>query len=645
MYPIKQSASLTIAMFASDTNGNGVTGLVDGGFTKRISKGGGAYGAMTVTITEMENGWYSFPLSASHSDTLGVLSLSFSHALCQRINLQYRVEARTLDDLEYFNRTGFCQAGSTINKVKLDSAASATNHIYDDSLFEIVEGTGLGQVGRRLWNYDGTTKFADIAPAFFVVPDTTTKYALKDIGRARAASEFGLVTEQIVTMASGENQFHGTVIVGGKIFVSSYTAPAKVIRFNNPSNDLSDYTVFTYASDGFHDNSLSITYSDVTRKLYVTFAHASRTTISEIDPVTLASPTDVISDTSTPFGQNTAIALGNYLYIATGPSGTPGKVWKYNLPGFTLADSVTLSAGLENPHGISTDGTAIFITGAYATATNGGWVAKFIPSQFPVYTSNIFSTSGHDYPSDQHALLNGYLFVAMEFSTDDMVKINIADLTDVTFLKPGIGSGSLYGGGGAGMGWVWGCATDSPGKITLTHPDTNTSRVFNLPTNENHPHDVMTDNVHVFVTFWSSPAKVARVTVAGAPQAMEKKSELIPGAITAAVVNADTDVYSAKIWLTDDDTGTSDRYSVAWYKNGQLVTTGITTPLIQVYKIADGTDLIASTAMTQIGSKGTYRYVEATNRIVNGVGYMIQADATIGGKNRTSVQPFGRPTS
>lgn len=99
MYSIKQSTGLTIPIFAHDVNGDGVTGLVDGGFTKRISKGGGAFGAMTVTVTEAENGFYFITLSTSHTDTLGILTVSLSHASIKRVNLQWRVEAKLLDDL------------------------------------------------------------------------------------------------------------------------------------------------------------------------------------------------------------------------------------------------------------------------------------------------------------------------------------------------------------------------------------------------------------------------------------------------------------------------------------------------------------------------------------------------------------------
>lgn len=101
MYPIKQSAALTVVFFLHDANGDGVTGVVDGSFTKRISKGSGAFAAMTVTITEMENGFYSLPLSTAHSDTLGILTISLSATGAKRCNLQFRVHARLPDDLAF----------------------------------------------------------------------------------------------------------------------------------------------------------------------------------------------------------------------------------------------------------------------------------------------------------------------------------------------------------------------------------------------------------------------------------------------------------------------------------------------------------------------------------------------------------------
>ncbi len=106
MYPVKVSTALTVPVFAHDVNGDAVTGLTDGSFTKRISKNGAAFAAMTVTITELENGWYSIPLSSSHTDTLGLLSITFTNGGAKQINLQFRVHARIPDDLAFPNTTG-----------------------------------------------------------------------------------------------------------------------------------------------------------------------------------------------------------------------------------------------------------------------------------------------------------------------------------------------------------------------------------------------------------------------------------------------------------------------------------------------------------------------------------------------------------
>ncbi len=133
MYEIKQSTAETVPFFVHDSAGDGVTGLTNGSFTKRISKGSGSFGAMTVTITEMENGWYSIPLSATHSDTIGLLSVTFTNAGAKQVNLQWRVEARLVDDLNNFDATSDDVAVVTLvnttttntDMVGTDSAATA----------------------------------------------------------------------------------------------------------------------------------------------------------------------------------------------------------------------------------------------------------------------------------------------------------------------------------------------------------------------------------------------------------------------------------------------------------------------------------------------------------------------------------------
>lgn len=92
-------------------------------------------------------------------------------------------------------------------------------------------------------------------------------------------------------------------------------------------------------------------------------------------------------------------------------------------------------------------------------------------------------------------------------------------------------------------------------------------------------------------------------------------------------------VYHANIEYTFDDP--EDEYTVTWFKNGQRVSSGITSPTIQVVKRSDGTDLVASTAMTQIGSTGSYKYDEASNVIEVDEAYLVIVGATIDSSGRS----------
>lgn len=99
MFQLKQSTAVDLLFFAHDANGDAVTGKVTGDWTKRISKNGAAFGAMTVTVTERELGWYALTASTSHTDTLGLLTLTFTATGVKQVNLQYMISARLIDDI------------------------------------------------------------------------------------------------------------------------------------------------------------------------------------------------------------------------------------------------------------------------------------------------------------------------------------------------------------------------------------------------------------------------------------------------------------------------------------------------------------------------------------------------------------------
>lgn len=114
--------------------------------------------------------------------------------------------------------------------------------------------------------------------------------------------------------------------------------------------------------------------------------------------------------------------------------------------------------------------------------------------------------------------------------------------------------------------------------------------------------------------------------------------------IDDAAIAADVDQYAAKVWVIKEGT-TADHYAVAFYKNGQRVTSGVTDPEIQVIKGSDGTDLIAETSLSEIGSTHRFKKDESTNQMEAGAVYFAVVSATIDGSLRSWDQQIGRDSA
>ena len=119
----------------------------------------------------------------------------------------------------------------------------------------------------------------------------------------------------------------------------------------------------------------------------------------------------------------------------------------------------------------------------------------------------------------------------------------------------------------------------------------------------------------------------------------------LPQDKTGYTLAASEDVYHANIQLTLDGANSRDEYTVTWFKNGSRVSSGITSPLVQVVNRSDGTDLVASASMTQIGSTGSYKYDEGTNRLTNGEAALVIVSATIDSGTRSFSKILGRDAS
>ena len=111
------------------------------------------------------------------------------------------------------------------------------------------------------------------------------------------------------------------------------------------------------------------------------------------------------------------------------------------------------------------------------------------------------------------------------------------------------------------------------------------------------------------------------------------------------VLAAGEDVYHADIEVTVDAANSQDEYTVTWFKNGVRITSGITNAKIQVVERAAGADLIAQTAMSEIGSIHSFKYDEATDVLTAGEAAVAIVTATIDAATRTFVRVVSRDST
>jgi hypothetical protein len=117
-------------------------------------------------------------------------------------------------------------------------------------------------------------------------------------------------------------------------------------------------------------------------------------------------------------------------------------------------------------------------------------------------------------------------------------------------------------------------------------------------------------------------------------------------ATPTATLSSANYLYTARIYLVIDEANTQDEYTVIFSKNGVDLTAGVTLPTIQVLKWADGTDLIASTSLTEIGSSGLFKHTATlTARLTAGQTAIAKITATIDGSTRTIYRPIGRDSA
>ena len=96
----KLSQQNLITFVLVDSDGVEVTGLSDG-FTLQLSKAGAAFANSAGTKAEIGSGWYSYLSTAGEADTVGPIAIKVTHASTVQQNLEYVVEERTVEAVEF----------------------------------------------------------------------------------------------------------------------------------------------------------------------------------------------------------------------------------------------------------------------------------------------------------------------------------------------------------------------------------------------------------------------------------------------------------------------------------------------------------------------------------------------------------------
>lgn len=83
-------------------------------------------------------------------------------------------------------RSGTAQAGASTT-ITLDASASAINDFYNNTLIEIIGGTGAGQA-RFISDYVGTSKVATVSEVWSTTPDSSSVFAIESFGAIPGAT-------------------------------------------------------------------------------------------------------------------------------------------------------------------------------------------------------------------------------------------------------------------------------------------------------------------------------------------------------------------------------------------------------------------------------------------------------------------------
>lgn len=376
----------------------------------------------------------------------------------------------------------------------------------------------------------GTHSFQNVLQGGFKVADTNQVNAAKKATVGGSLNNYFQSValgnnpqsggSQIVTLASGENLIHGLIFVsciaeGGYhtnyLFASTRTSPGKLIRFN--PDDLTSYSVLTFANDGNHDLADDLVYVPSKNKVYVILTRSSdaaRIVIEEVNPNTMAATEVVNMNLGSGIGSSIT-SDGGFLYVTGFGTNSPNlsPVYKFSLASFALTASAYLfdssSSLYSSAHTIRFDGTNLFVTGNF----DPGFIARVSTNDLSAVKYSFTNT--FPYVTDDMAIVGDYIYLGSEDSGYEFIFRVKKDFTATTALTAQIYTGSnniSYGTFFDGR-YVWECPPGgNPGKIKRIDP--NTLEVCTFITGLGAPNEVVSDGQRLFVSSFTSPAKIGR---------------------------------------------------------------------------------------------------------------------------------------
>ena len=151
------TAATIVLLLVSDDNGiDGMEGLA-GSITVKMSKNGSSLSPVTVTLTELGDGWYTFSLSESHTDTIGPLIITAR----AEGTLEWRdIHQVVVDEETTLNKAVLNQIADHVLRRSFAAAWDSDNG--DESDFRSLLGSvakdvnRVELVGTSLKIYDGT---------------------------------------------------------------------------------------------------------------------------------------------------------------------------------------------------------------------------------------------------------------------------------------------------------------------------------------------------------------------------------------------------------------------------------------------------------------------------------------------------------